>query len=1089
NAANQDMTVQANYDVVDDLLDMENFIDYMLVNYYLGNTDWAHHNWYASFNRVDADGRWRFHSWDAEKIFQGVNDNLTTRNDPTGPTRIHHQLINNPEYQLLFADRVQKHFFNDGSMTPSAIEELYLNRVDQIDDAIRLESARWGDNRRTQPYTRGNEWLTEQNRLLNSLIPQRTAIVFNQLNAHTDWLPDIAAPEFSINNNPQHGGGITSGDMFSMTSQGGTIYFTTDGSDPRDENGNVSANALQFSAAFPINLMTQVRARAQTAGGEWSALSDARFFVNDAATAQNFVLTEINYNAHGPSDAELAINPNWTGGDFEFVELQNTSANTIDLYGVHFTNGIAFTFDDVAPTTLAASQFIVIVSNPAAFAARYGAGINIAGTFGTSSLSNNGEVLTVVDRFGDDIADFEFNNSGSWPGRADGNGSTLELIASNLPYSDSESWRSSAEYAGTPGSAGVGVVLGVVINEVLTHTDLPAKDSIELYNPTGVAINIGGWWLSDTATNYQKFQIPFGTVLNDDSYVTFNEDDFNPGLGGNPTDFSLNGAHGDDVWLLEGDGGGDLVRFVDRVEFGAAANGESFGRWPNGTGTFVPLISNTFDLTNSAPRIGPLFISEVHYNPGPQIDADDLEFVEIYNPTGGAVEMTEWRLRGGISYDFANGFMLESGKVAVVISFNPTKAENAGRVAAFRTAHSIDESILLLGGFNGKLSDNGEEVQLLRPDSPPLDELDFIPRLLEDSVSYGVSAPWPDVANGQGDSLNRIAPVILGSDATGWDAATPSPGNFSPTLTVLNVSINSGFDDPDDKANKGPQPSSWNSQRSDLRTIEISFSRDVAVDFADVVLTNLGIDADNDPDQTVPLTVDNIQVSDNVLTLTFIQGELDSGVYQLELLPSLQDTNGNPIDGNGDGIDGDSFLYRGSRGNAFYRILSDFNGDEGVSVFDFTTFSYWFGSSVPAAPAYADMSGDNGVSVFDFTSFSLNFGVGVVFPTAFASSTALPTVLPIGLPPDQADNREPRRQRPTEAVEIEAKMPPEIAPELPLSRRLTIAPLELALLTQDDGVIKELTDEIASEIIDEITDDIIDEIAADIAGIFDSVNG
>ncbi|MFT5526663.1 MAG: hypothetical protein ACI9HK_004642, partial [Pirellulaceae bacterium] len=52
NAANQDMTVQANYDVVDDLLDMENFIDYMLVNYYLGNTDWAHHNWYASFNRV-----------------------------------------------------------------------------------------------------------------------------------------------------------------------------------------------------------------------------------------------------------------------------------------------------------------------------------------------------------------------------------------------------------------------------------------------------------------------------------------------------------------------------------------------------------------------------------------------------------------------------------------------------------------------------------------------------------------------------------------------------------------------------------------------------------------------------------------------------------------------------------------------------------------------------------------------------------------------------------------------------------------------------------------------------------------------------
>ena len=64
------MTVPANYAAVQQKLDIDDFIDYMLVNYYAGNTDWAHNNWYASFNRVDPNGKWRFHSWDAEHVFK-----------------------------------------------------------------------------------------------------------------------------------------------------------------------------------------------------------------------------------------------------------------------------------------------------------------------------------------------------------------------------------------------------------------------------------------------------------------------------------------------------------------------------------------------------------------------------------------------------------------------------------------------------------------------------------------------------------------------------------------------------------------------------------------------------------------------------------------------------------------------------------------------------------------------------------------------------------------------------------------------------------------------------------------------------------
>ena len=55
--AGQDLTVNANYQAVLNKLDIVPFIDYMIVNFYAGNTDWAHHNWYATFNRADPNGQ------------------------------------------------------------------------------------------------------------------------------------------------------------------------------------------------------------------------------------------------------------------------------------------------------------------------------------------------------------------------------------------------------------------------------------------------------------------------------------------------------------------------------------------------------------------------------------------------------------------------------------------------------------------------------------------------------------------------------------------------------------------------------------------------------------------------------------------------------------------------------------------------------------------------------------------------------------------------------------------------------------------------------------------------------------------------
>lgn len=227
--SSQDMRDQSNYDEVIRRLDVKQMIDYLLVNFYCGNTDWSHQNWYASFNKVNPDGRWRFHSWDPEHVLKGTGDNVTG-DSRGGATRLHSRLKANPEYRLLFADRIQKHFFNDGVLTPAVAAAMYQDQIDLVTEAIRCESARWGDSRRSTPYLRGVEWMNEYDRLMNSYFPGRTQTVFNQLrNQNPKLYPDTDAPVFG-----QHGGSVPAlFDLIIGSTDGGSIYYTLDGRDPR----------------------------------------------------------------------------------------------------------------------------------------------------------------------------------------------------------------------------------------------------------------------------------------------------------------------------------------------------------------------------------------------------------------------------------------------------------------------------------------------------------------------------------------------------------------------------------------------------------------------------------------------------------------------------------------------------------------------------------------------------------------------------------------------------------------------------------------------------------------------------------------
>jgi hypothetical protein len=349
-------------------------------------------------------------------------------------------------------------------------------------------------------------------------------------------------------------------------------------------------------------------------------------------------------------------------------------------------------------------------------------------------------------------------------------------------------WRGSPAFGGSPGSDGQ-PSLGIVINEILANTDLPTgpPDSIELYNPTTQPIDIGGWYLSDSSDSFSKYRIPAQTIIGPGEYLVIDESDFNPNPSTpGPSDFALSGTRGDDVWLVIADGQGTVRWFVDDVHFPPSLAGKSFGRTPNGVGPLAPLMSVTLGRQNSPPRMGPVLISEINYNPGSPsevavaidgtITADDLEFVELYNATKNVIELAGWRLRGGIEMDFAEGTPIAPGGTLLVLSFNPRSAANETRLAAFRAHYAIDEQVTLVGGYQRQLSDDGQIVRLERHDARSAEQSGAAARVISDEVVYDDLEPWPRAADGLGASLVRANIFAWGNNASSWTAQPPSLG-------------------------------------------------------------------------------------------------------------------------------------------------------------------------------------------------------------------------------------------------------------------------------------------------------------------------
>lgn len=660
------------------------------------------------------------------------------------------------------------------------------------------DAAKWTDN-----AAAGGVYLNEIT-AMNSYVATRA-----------NWIDGLLPAAATAN---RASGVVTPGSTVTL-SGAGSIYYTTNGVDPRASGGGLAAGAQLYSGAITLNQTTVLTVRRQVAatspfpGGTsttWSPPITLVFLVNEFfAVAGDIAVTEVNYHPLGSTTAESAAIPGITSSDFEFLELQNIGNRTVNTFELSFADTKPFRNFKLSARSLAPGDRALIVKNRAAFTLRYGSGqdAKIIGEWIDGSLDDSGETIQLTARDGSTIQTYAYNDGGDWPGRADGKGSTLEYKGStfaDVDFVDPLKWRSSSEIHGTPGTAGSGPDTRIVINEVLSNTQLPYVDSIELRNVSASAVSVGRWYLSnvqdpESVDSFKQFAIPNGTSISASAYLVFDETNFNPNGAWNPTpgtpaatEFSLDGNHDAEVWLIEADATGKPLKFVDHLEFGPARLNESWGLWPDGVGSLYPMKQRTLvneasgtspkaklGAPNSGPRVGPLVLREIHHTPTG--GNTDLEFVEIHNPTGATVSLDGWRLRGAVDFDFGPTHSIAAGQVLVVVPFAST---NTTKANAFRLAYGITAAVPLIGPWStdDHLA-SADHCILYRAESSPPSEPGYHPLTIEDEATYASSSGgWPNTTGGL--SLNRRGTTTWGDASASWKGDIPSPGNLFVTFAA-----------------------------------------------------------------------------------------------------------------------------------------------------------------------------------------------------------------------------------------------------------------------------------------------------------------
>jgi hypothetical protein len=245
-------------------VDVPGLIDFMLLWFY-GNCE----SEYRASGPIEAGSGFKFWLADADGYLRAGGN----RTANTGPGGLFGALVAeaDPDFMDLLANRIYRHLTHDGALTLQRSTARLTERMDEIQDSLIAECARWG-------FRTPDNWEAAAANIINTLFPTRSAQLLGYLR-NRGLYPAFDPPQYN-----QQGGQVSRGFELILSASSGTVFYTLNGSDPRLPGGDIAPSALTYRAqgrvSIPLIIDTLVRSRVFRAG-QWSALNEAQFVISE----------------------------------------------------------------------------------------------------------------------------------------------------------------------------------------------------------------------------------------------------------------------------------------------------------------------------------------------------------------------------------------------------------------------------------------------------------------------------------------------------------------------------------------------------------------------------------------------------------------------------------------------------------------------------------------------------------------------------------------------------------------------------------------------------------------------------------------
>lgn len=533
--SNNDMADATNYQQAAQLLDMENFTDYIETEIFVASTDWLQ-DYYNNIRlfKTNKNAPWKFLLWDVS--YSSGNASGCTSCDVLGNTlgnntrygKMLRSLLDNPEYHRYFINRFAD--LMNTSFLATRAHALINTNAAELGPEIERHNQRWGTGN-------FNQWSSSV-QVLKDFYSGRPA---NQRQHILDNFQLDQEVSVTLQANPAGAGTIKISTVVPKSLPWTGIYFhgnpvtLTAIPNPGYAFANWSANP-NISDPGAKSFTTDVA-------------GNTTFTANFVGISQSLALkiSEINYN----------VDPTRDAGDW--LELRNEGSSVLDLSDFSLRDKDWFhQFTLPTGTKVAPGGHLVIFENTGDFLAENPAVPNSLGIL-PFHLDNDGDEIHLFDRTGNEVTSVAFKDTKPWPCTADGFGGTLERADASLDPSLPESWFAGC-IGGSPGAAFSPCMETPTVTEInyksATNTD--AGDWIELFNRSNTPLDLDGWQIGDAHGNV--FEIPSGTLIPPGSFHLLVQDDVKfsgqfPDVMNKtgPTGFGLNG-NGDMLRLFTPDG-------------------------------------------------------------------------------------------------------------------------------------------------------------------------------------------------------------------------------------------------------------------------------------------------------------------------------------------------------------------------------------------------------------------------------------------------------------------------------------------------------------------------------------------------------